>query len=118
MEERDFHHNEIVKGKEQLNSISCLSNLANLYKVFGDNTRIQILYLLLDNQLCVNAIVQILEKEQSAISHQLKVLKEYDLIAGKKDGKHTIYYLKDDHVKTIIKQGLEHIQERGQDESI
>ena len=88
-----------------------LFDLAELFKVFGDSTRIRILYALFDTNMCVGDIVDSLGMTQSAVSHQLKILKQSRLVSSRRDGKQMIYYLADDHVRTIIDQGREHIEE-------
>ncbi len=88
-----------------------LYDLAELYKVFGDSTRIKILYVLFEAEMCVCDIARLLNMTQSAISHQLRVLKQSKLVDYRKDGKTVFYSLADDHVKTIIGQGLDHISE-------
>ncbi len=84
--------------------------LADLFKVFGDPTRIKILYLLLKGELCVNDIAASLSMSQSSISHQLKILKQHRLVKFRRDGKTIFYSLDDDHVVNILNQGLEHIE--------
>lgn len=88
--------------------------LSELYKVFGDPTRIRILYALFASELCVCDIAQLLEMSLSAISHQLKVLKQAQLVRFRRDGKTVFYALADAHVRTIIAQGMEHITESGE----
>ena len=88
-----------------------LYELADLFKVFGDSTRIKILYVLFENEMCVYDIANILNMTQSAISHQLRVLKQNRLVRFRKEGKTVFYFLADDHVRSIINQGMEHIQE-------
>ncbi len=88
-----------------------LFDLAELYKVFGDSTRIKILYVLFEAEMCVCDIAQVLSMNISAISHQLRVLKQAGLIKFRRDGKTVFYSLADDHVRTIIDQGAEHIGE-------
>jgi len=88
-----------------------LYDLADLFKVFGDTTRIRILYSLFESELCVCAIAELLGMTQSAISHQLRVLKDAKLIGNRRDGKTIIYFLLDDHVRVIIGQGYEHLTE-------
>ena len=89
-----------------------LIHLAELYKVFGDSTRIRILYLLSHQEMCVQEIADALSMNQSAISHQLRVLKESFLVKNRRDGKTIYYSLDDDHVATIMAQGLEHVEHR------
>lgn len=84
--------------------------IAELFKGFADVTRIQILTLLLDGEMCVNDIAQAVELTQSAISHQLRLLKQMHLIKYRREGKNILYSLADDHVQTIIQMGLEHIE--------
>ncbi len=88
-----------------------LYDLAELFKVFGDSTRIRILYLLLESEMCVCDIAQCLSMTQSAISHQLRVLKNADLIRFRREGKTVIYSLADEHVRMILSCGMEHILE-------
>ena len=86
-------------------------DLADLFKLFSDSTRIRILYLLYENEYCVCDIAQSLSMTQSAVSHQLKLLKQGRLIKGRRDGKQIYYSLADEHVVTIIDMGMEHILE-------
>lgn len=88
-----------------------LIDLAELFKVFGDSTRIRILVSLFDNERCVADIADTLGMTQSAISHQLRILKTSKLIGARRDGKQIFYSLADDHVRSIIAQGLEHVNE-------
>ncbi|MBQ5389465.1 MAG: winged helix-turn-helix transcriptional regulator [Clostridia bacterium] len=86
-------------------------DLADLFKVFADSTRIRILHCLLDKESCVGDIATALEMSQTAISHQLRVLKQSHLVRCRRDGKQMYYSLADDHVKTILAAGLEHVEE-------
>ena len=88
-----------------------LFNMAELFKAFADSTRIKILYLLFEEEHCVGDIASDVGVSQSAISHQLKLLKQIKLVKSRREGKTIYYALADDHVKTIIDQGLEHILE-------
>lgn len=88
-----------------------LYDLAELFKVFGDSTRIRILYVLSENEECVGDIAQILNMTQSAISHQLRILKQNKLVKVRRDGKQIYYSLADDHVRVILAMGKEHIEE-------
>lgn len=88
-----------------------LYDLTELFRIFGDSTRIRILYVLFEAEMCVCDIAALLGMTQSAISHQLKALKNARLVKSRRDGKTVFYSLADDHVKTIIDQGLEHILE-------
>ena len=88
-----------------------LYDLAELFKVFGDSTRIRMLYVLFEEEMCVGDMAQVLGMTQSAISHQLKILKNSRLVKSRRDGKQIIYSLADEHVRTIIAMGREHIEE-------
>ena len=88
-----------------------LYDLAELFKIFGDTTRIRILYVLFEAEMCVCDIAMLLGLTQSAVSHQLRALKNARLVKSRRDGKTVFYSLADDHVKTIIDQGLEHVSE-------
>lgn len=88
-----------------------LYDLAELYKIFGDSTRIKILYALFEAELCVCDIAQVLGMTQSAISHQLRVLKASKLVKFRREGKTIFYSLADEHVRTIIDMGMEHLCE-------
>lgn len=88
-----------------------LYDLAELFKVFGDSTRIKILYALFEAELCVCDIAQLLSLTQSAVSHQLRVLKNARLVKPRREGKTVFYSLADDHVRRMIAQGMDHIME-------
>lgn len=88
-----------------------LQDLAEFFKVFGDGTRLKILYVLLSTEMCVYDIAAILGMSQSAISHQLRVLKQMDLVKNRREGKTIFYSLADSHIVTILSQGLDHIEE-------
>ena len=88
-----------------------LYDLAELFKVFGDTTRIRILYALFDGERNVGDIAEQLSMAQSAISHQLRVLKTNRLVRSRRDGKAVFYALDDDHVRSIVEKGLEHVLE-------
>lgn len=87
------------------------SDLADLFKVFGDSSRIRILYKLLEDEYCVRDLAEKLSMTQSAVSHQLKILKLSKLVKNRRDGKQIYYSLADDHVTTILSMGKEHIEE-------
>ena len=87
-----------------------LYELADLFRVFGDSTRIKILYALHDNELCVQDIANAVQLSQSAVSHQLRVLKDTKLVRFRRDGK-TVYYALDYHVRSILSMGMDHIEE-------
>ena len=85
--------------------------LSELFKIFGDQTRVKILYTLLDGEMCVQDIADNIGMSQSSVSHQLRVLKQSQLVKFRRDGRTIYYSLADQHVCTIMNQGLEHIQE-------
>jgi len=88
-----------------------LYDLTELFRIFGDSTRVRILYVLFESEMCVCDIAALLGITQSAVSHQLRALKNARLVKARRDGKTVFYALADDHVKTIIDQGLEHVRE-------
>ncbi len=88
-----------------------LYELADLFRVFGDSTRIKILYALHDNELCVQDIANAVQLSQSAVSHQLRVLKDSKLVRFRREGKTVYYALDDDHVRSILSLGMDHIEE-------
>lgn len=88
-----------------------LADLSELFKVFGDSTRIRILYALSVSEMCVCDIARLLNMTQSAISHQLRILKQSKLVKNRREGKTVFYSLADDHVRLIMNQGLEHVEE-------
>ncbi len=105
-------HDEIVKQvNSEIPDEEQLYDLADFFKVFADSTRIKILYVLLSSEMCVCDLAQILNMTQSAISHQLRTLKQMDLVRNRRDGKTVFYSLADDHIKAILSQGMEHINE-------
>lgn len=107
----DSETNIVKKVNEQMPDEEILYDLAELFKVFGDSTRIKILYVLFESEMCVNDIATVLNMTSSAISHQLRVLKQSQLIKFRRDGKSIYYSLADDHVRTMLDQGMEHICE-------
>ena len=110
----DFYqvHDDVVKAvKEKMPDEDELYDLAEIFKVFGDSTRIKILYVLFEQEMCVCDIAQLLNMTQLAISHQLKILKQSRLVKNRREGKAVFYSLADGHVRSIINQGLEHIEE-------
>lgn len=95
----------------QTPSEDLMYDLAELFRIFGDSTRVKILYVLLDGEKCVGDISELLSVSQSAISHQLRVLKQAKLVKFRRAGKTIYYALADDHVRTIIGMGVEHVTE-------
>ena len=105
-------HEDIVNAvNAQMPDEEILYDLAELFKVFGDSTRIKILYALHDNELCVQDIANAVQLSQSAVSHQLRVLKDTKLVRFRRDGKTVYYALDDDHVRSILSMGMDHIEE-------
>ena len=114
VEHCDVHivHKELVdRIGNEMPSDDELYDLAELFKVFGDSTRIKILFALFESEMCVCDIAETLNMTQSAVSHQLKILKQNRLIKNRREGKSIFYSLADDHVRSIIYQGLEHVEE-------
>ena len=110
-EQPEVHPDLLQKVVALLPPEEHLYDLAELFKVFGDSTRIRILFVLFEAEVCVCDLAQILGMTQSAISHQLKILKRSKLVTSRREGKSVFYSLADDHVRTIIGQGREHIEE-------
>ena len=105
-------HEDIVKRvTEAMPGDETLYDLADLFRIFADSTRIKILYVLYESEMCVCDIAQLLGMTQSAISHQLRALKQSKLVKFRREGKTVFYSLADDHVVTILAQGMEHIEE-------
>lgn len=105
-------HEDLLKiVNETMPEETELYDLAELFKIFGDSTRIRILFVLFEAEVCVCDLAQALNMTQSAISHQLKILKQNKLIKNRREGKSIFYSLADEHVRTIIAMGREHIEE-------
>lgn len=100
------------KVRQQLPEEEFLFDLSELYKSFGDSTRIRILYVLLETEMCVCDLALVLDMTVSAISHQLRVLKQAGLVKGRREGKTVFYSLSDEHVRTILDKATEHLKER------
>ncbi len=114
MEENLYLHinEEIVKKvDEAMPPEEEMQDLAEFFKVFGDATRLKILYVLLCSEMCVYDIANLVGMSQSAISHQLRTLKQMDLVKNRREGKIIFYSLADSHIVTILSQGLDHIEE-------
>ena len=105
------HEDVVKKVLEEQPADEYLYDLAELFKVFGDSTRIRILYALFESELCVGDIAQLLNLSHSAFSHQLKLLKDAKLVKFRREGKIIFYALDDEHVRTIISMGMEHVEE-------
>lgn len=105
-------HKEVVENtKTKMPDDTSLNELADFFKIFGDSTRVRILWALSLNQMCVCDIAALLNMSQSSISHQLRVLKQNKFVKNRRDGKVVYYSLLDEHISYILKQGLTHISE-------
>ena len=102
---------DVFSLSDQVPTEEELYDLAELFKVFGDSTRIKILYVLVESDMSVGDIAQALNMTKSSISHKLRVLKQSRLVRFRREGKNIVYSLADDHVHTIMSQGLEHLEE-------
>ena len=110
--ESEIIHEEIVKKvKKTCPKDEMIFDLADFYKIFGDTTRVKILYALDKSELCVCDISALLGMSVSAVSHQLKILRDSNLVKTKREGKIVYYSLSDEHVKSILECGIEHISE-------
>ena len=110
-EATEIHEDLLKVVRDTMPEETELYDLAELFKVFGDSTRIRILFVLFEAQVCVCDLAQALGMTQSAISHQLRILKQNKLVKSRREGKSVFYSLADDHVRTIIEMGREHIEE-------
>lgn len=110
-ETTEVHKNLLEIVEKNMPPEEELYDLAELFKVFGDSTRMRILFVLSEAEVCVCDLAEVLNMTQSAISHQLKILKQSKLVKSRREGKSIFYSLADDHVKSIIAQGTEHIEE-------
>ena len=106
-----IHEDAIQIAKGHMPADETLRELADFFKVFGDTTRIKILCVLFQSELCVCDLAEVLKMTQSAISHQLRVLKQMKLVKNRREGKTVYYSLAGDHIQTIMNQGMEHISE-------
>ena len=106
-----IHDDKVRAVRQRMPEEERLKELADFYKVFADATRIKILWILLESEMCVCDIAQLLGMTQSAISHQLRSLKQSRLVKARREGKTVFYSLADGHVRTILDQGMEHVAE-------
>lgn len=106
-----IHRDTVDAVKKNMPNEDSLYDLADLFKVFGDTTRIKILWALAESEMCVCDIASLLNMTQSAISHQLRVLKQARMVKNRRDGKVVFYSLDDEHIKQIFEIGLIHIKE-------
>lgn len=117
MEEHVFCDCEVIHGtvveavQDRMPEDSELYDLADFFKIFGDSTRAKIMWALEESEMCVCDVAVLLNMTKSAISHQLRVLKQSNLVKYRKEGKIVYYSLADDHVKAILEMGMEHIRE-------
>ena len=107
----ELNEHALPAGPVELPDDEVLYELADLFRVFGDSSRIKILYALHDNELCVQDIADAVQLSQSAVSHQLRVLKDSKLVRFRREGKTVYYALDDDHVRSILSMGMDHIEE-------
>ena len=105
------HEDKVAQVQSALPDEDTLFSLAELFKVFGDSTRIRILYVLFEAEVCVCDLAKLLGMTQSAVSHQLRILKQAHLVKSRRDGKTIFYSLADEHLRTLLEQGTEHIHE-------
>ena len=105
------HDQVVAQVRETLPPEQTLSDLAELFKIFGDATRIRILLVLFQSEVCVYDLAKLLNMTQSAISHQLRLLKQARLVKSRREGKIVFYSLADSHVRTMLDQGMEHVAE-------
>ena len=105
------HEDIVEKVRQVMPGEDTLYDLTELFRIFADSTRVRILYVLEESEMCVCDLAALLGMTQSAISHQLRALKNARLVKARRDGKTVFYSLADQHVKTILDQGLEHIRE-------
>jgi len=109
--EEQVHTDAVEQVRALLPPDEQLYDLAELFKIFGDSTRVKILYALLESELCVCDLAQLMDVTQSAVSHQLRVLKNSKLVKFRREGKTIYYSLADAHVVSILNQGMEHVME-------
>lgn len=107
-----IHENIVNEVRKTMPEEEILYDLAELFKILGDKTRIKILYALFSAEMCVCDIAELLEMSHSAVSHQLRVLKQARLVKFKKCGREVYYSLDDDHIEHIFDQGLTHVKEK------
>lgn len=110
-EENIIHKDKVEMVKKNMKDEQIIIDVADFFKVFSDSTRVKILYALLESELCVCDIAAIISSSQSAVSHQLRILKQSKLVKYKKVGKVVYYSLDDDHIKDILEKGFDHIEE-------
>jgi ArsR family transcriptional regulator len=107
----EIHRDLLDIVNQKMPDEEVLYDLAELFKVFGDSTRIRILFVLFEAEVCVCDLAETLHMTQSAVSHQLRILKQNKLVRSRREGKSVFYSLADSHVRAVINQGLEHVEE-------
>ena len=105
------HEDAVDRARKSMPEEETLYDLAELFKVFGDSTRVRILFVLFESEACVRGLAEVLNMTDSAISHQLRLLKNSKLVRSRREGKSVFYSLADDHVRAIVAQGMEHVTE-------
>lgn len=110
-QDQHIHPDRLQQARQLLPDDDRLYDLSEVFRVFGDSTRIRILYALFESELCVCDIAQLLGLTQSAVSHQLRILKDAKLVRFRREGKSIFYALDDDHVRSILAMGMEHLEE-------
>lgn len=113
--ETKLYTENLDKIKDSLLKNSSFDKLSDFFSLFGDSTRLTIICLLINNELCVNDIASILNVSQSVVSHQLQVLRKHDIVDYRKEGKSVFYHLTDHHIKDLFSFGLEHVAEKDED---
>lgn len=116
MKETKKTQEEIQSIKNHMLSDNSYESLASFYSIFGDKTRLILVSLLSQYELCVNDVAEILGMSQSRVSHQLAILRQHDIVTTHRNGKSIVYTLTDNHIKDLFKTGLEHVSEK--DESL
>ena len=106
------HEDLVDKVNQDMPDEEILYDLAELFKIFGDSTRIKILYVLFESEMCVYDIAQLLHMTQSAISHQLRALKQSKLVKYRREGKTVFYSLDDEHIRMVLEQGMTHLRHK------
>lgn len=106
-----INHQKVAAVRAKMQADDVVKKLADIFKALGDPTRTRLLYALSQDELCVCDLASLLGKTQSAVSHQLRILRNLDLVTYRKEGKIAYYSLNDDHVRTLFREGLEHAME-------
>ena len=109
--EKGIHHHVVLKVEKRMPATAALNGLADFFKLFGDATRIRILWALSESEMCVCDLCNLLKMKQPAVSHQLKNLKQSRIVKNRRDGKVIYYSLDDDHIRRLLDMGMEHSRE-------